>query len=117
MGARVMVVEDEDSLGELLHYNLVSEGYAVELIQSGDEAEVRIAEQAPDLLVLDWMLPGISGIELCRRLRAKRETRAIPILMLTARAEEADRIRGLTTGADDYVVKPFSLDELNGLTT
>ena len=112
MNARVMVIEDEEPLAELLQYNLESEGFNVEIIRRGDEAEVRIAEHIPDLIVLDWMLPGISGIELCRRLRAARETRSIPIIMLTARAEEADRVRGLTTGADDYVVKPFSLDEL-----
>ena len=112
MNARVMVIEDEEPLAELLQYNLESEGFNVEIIRRGDEAEVRIAEHIPDLIVLDWMLPGISGIELCRRLRSARETRSIPIIMLTARAEEADRVRGLTTGADDYVVKPFSLDEL-----
>jgi DNA-binding response OmpR family regulator len=82
------------------------------LRENGEEAEILVSEERPDLIVLDWMLPGVSGIELCRRLRSRPETRAIPILMLTARGEEGDRIRGLSTGADDYVVKPFSLPEL-----
>ncbi len=112
MSARVLVVEDEEALGLLLRYNLEAEGFAVDVVARGDEAEVAIAERRPDLLVLDWMLPGISGLELCRRLRSGRNTREIPIIMLTARAEESDRIRGLSTGADDYVVKPFSLPEL-----
>ena len=111
-GAKVLVVEDEEPLAMLLRYNLEAEGYAVDVVHRGDEAEMAIAESAPDLIVLDWMLPGLSGIELCRRLRASQESRAIPILLLTARGEEGDRIRGLTTGADDYVVKPFSLPEL-----
>jgi two-component system phosphate regulon response regulator PhoB len=111
-GAKVLVVEDEEPLALLLRYNLEAEGYAVDVVHRGDEAEMAIAESAPDLIVLDWMLPGLSGIELCRRLRASKESRAIPILLLTARSEEGDRIRGLTTGADDYVVKPFSLPEL-----
>ena len=111
-GARVLVVEDEESLALLLRYNLEAEGYAVDVVHRGDEAEMAIAESMPDLIVLDWMLPGLSGIELCRRLRASKESRGIPIILLTARSEEGDRIRGLTTGADDYVVKPFSLPEL-----
>ncbi len=111
-GAKVLVVEDEEPLALLLRYNLESEGYAVDVVHRGDEAEMTIAESAPDLIVLDWMLPGISGLELCRRLRAGKDSRTIPIIMLTARSEEGDRIRGLTTGADDYVVKPFSLPEL-----
>jgi two-component system phosphate regulon response regulator PhoB len=111
-GARVLVVEDEEPLALLLRYNLEAEGYAVDVVHRGDEAEMAIAESTPDLIVLDWMLPGISGIELCRRLRASKESRGIPIILLTARSEEGDRIRGLTTGADDYVVKPFSLPEL-----
>ena len=106
-GARVLVVEDEEPLALLLRYNLEAEGYAVDVVHRGDEAEMAIAESTPDLIVLDWMLPGLSGIELCRRLRASKESRAIPIILLTARSEEGDRIRGLTTGADDYVVKPF----------
>ncbi len=112
MGAKVLIVEDEAPLAELLRYNLEAEGYEVEHAATGEEAELIIAEERPDLIVLDWMLPTFSGVELCRRIRARQETRAIPILMLTARGEESDRIRGLSTGADDYVVKPFSLPEL-----
>ncbi len=112
MSAKVLVVEDEAPLSELLSYNLSAEGFAVRLAENGEEAEILVSEERPDLIVLDWMLPGVSGIELCRRLRSRPETRAIPILMLTARGEEGDRIRGLSTGADDYVVKPFSLPEL-----
>ena len=112
MTARVLVVEDEEALTLLLRYNLETEGYEVETVARGDEAEIRLKEQVPDLLILDWMLPGVSGIELCRRLRARPETRRLPVIMLTARGEEADRIRGLATGADDYVVKPFSVPEL-----
>ncbi len=111
MNARIMVVEDEESLGLLLRYNLEAEGFAVEVVERGDEADLRLKEDVPDLLVLDWMLPAVSGIELCRRLRQRTETRALPIIMLTARGEEADRVRGLSTGADDYLVKPFSTPE------
>ena len=107
-----MVVEDEEPLALLLRYNLEAEGYEVETVTRGDEAEIRLYEQIPDLLLLDWMLPGLSGIELCRRLRLRRETERLPVIMLTARGEENERIRGLTTGADDYVVKPFSVPEL-----
>ena len=112
MNPRIMVVEDEEALALLLRYNLEAEGYEVETIDRGDEAEIRLAEQVPDLLVLDWMLPGLSGIELCRRLRLRRETSRLPVILLTARGEESERVRGLTTGADDYVVKPFSVPEL-----
>lgn len=112
MSARVLVVEDEEDLATLLRYNLEAEGFRVTVVQRGDEAEVSISEDPPDLIVLDWMLPGLSGIELCRRLRSGRASSDVPILFLTARGEESDRIRGLTTGADDYVVKPFSLPEL-----
>jgi two-component system, OmpR family, phosphate regulon response regulator PhoB len=112
MTARVLIVEDEAPLAELLRYNLEAEGFQVSHAESGEEAEILVAEERPDLVLLDWMLPQVSGIELCRRLRARPETRAIPIVMLTARGEEGDRIRGLSTGADDYVVKPFSLPEL-----
>jgi two-component system, OmpR family, phosphate regulon response regulator PhoB len=112
MTAKVLVVEDEESIALLLRYNLEAEGFKVDVVTRGDEAEMSVAESPPDLLVLDWMLPGLSGLELCRRLRATRDTRHIPIIMLTARGEEADRIRGLTTGADDYVTKPFSPLEL-----
>ncbi|WP_378947842.1 phosphate regulon transcriptional regulator PhoB [Mesorhizobium sp. ANAO-SY3R2] len=108
---KVMVVEDEEPLGVLLRYNLESEGYQVEVVTRGDEAEIRLQENVPDLLVLDWMVPAISGIELCRRLRMRPETERLPIIMLTARGEESDRVRGLSTGADDYLVKPFSTPE------
>ncbi|MHA6646171.1 phosphate regulon transcriptional regulator PhoB [Mesorhizobium sp. A623] len=108
---RIMVVEDEESLGVLLRYNLESEGYQVEVVTRGDEAEIRLQENVPDLLVLDWMVPAVSGIELCRRLRMRPETERLPIIMLTARGEESDRVRGLATGADDYLVKPFSTPE------
>ncbi|PZO79341.1 MAG: phosphate regulon transcriptional regulatory protein PhoB [Mesorhizobium amorphae] len=111
MNARIMVVEDEETLGLLLRYNLEAEGFAVEVVERGDEADIRLKEEVPDLLVLDWMLPQVSGIELCRRLRLRAETRSLPIIMLTARGEEADRVRGLSTGADDYLVKPFSTPE------
>jgi two-component system phosphate regulon response regulator PhoB len=109
---KIMVVEDEEPLCVLLKYNLEAEGYQVETVTRGDEAEMRLQESVPDLLVLDWMLPAISGIELCRRLRMRGETERLPIIMLTARGEESDRVRGLSTGADDYLVKPFSTPEL-----
>jgi two-component system phosphate regulon response regulator PhoB len=108
----LLVVEDEDSLATLLQYNLEKEGYGVTVCADGEEALIRIDERQPDLVVLDWMLPTVSGIEVCRRLRQRTETRNLPIVMLTARSEESDRIRGLDTGADDYVVKPFSMTEL-----
>ncbi len=109
---KVLIVEDEEPLSLLLRYNLEAEGYSVESCVRGDEAEIRLRESLPDLLLLDWMLPGLSGIELCRRLRAREDTERLPVIMLTARGEEAERIRGLSTGADDYVVKPFSVPEL-----
>src|SRR5262245_11135777 len=112
MTAKILIVEDEAALVEVLRYNFEAEGFCVAHADTGDEGELLVAEERPDLIVLDWMLPGVSGLELCRRLRAKQETRSIPILILTARGEEADRIRGLSIGADDYVVKPFSLPEL-----
>jgi two-component system phosphate regulon response regulator PhoB len=108
----VLVIEDEDALSALLHYNLDKEGYSVTIAADGEEALMVIEEKTPDLVVLDWMLPKVSGVEVCRRLRARPETRNLPIIMLTARGEETDRIRGLDTGADDYVVKPFSMSEL-----
>ena len=111
IAARIMVVEDEEPLGVLLRYNLEAEGYQVEIVTRGDEAEIRLQENVPDLLVLDWMVPAISGIELCRRLRMRPETERLPVIMLTARGEESDRVRGLATGADDYLVKPFSTPE------
>lgn len=112
MSTNILVVEDEEALTVILKYNLEAEGYSVDVVQRGDDAELVISENPPDLILLDWMLPGISGIELCRRLRGKPATERTPILMLTARGEESERIRGLTTGADDYVVKPFSIPEL-----
>lgn len=108
---KIMVVEDEEPLCVLLKYNLEAEGYQVEVVTRGDEAELRLQESVPDLLVLDWMVPMVSGIELCRRLRVRPETERLPIIMLTARGEESDRVRGLSTGADDYLVKPFSTPE------
>ncbi|MGA3063262.1 MAG: phosphate regulon transcriptional regulator PhoB [Methylocystis sp.] len=109
---RILVVEDESSLALLLVYNLESEGFFVEHVDRGDEAELRLAEAPPDLVILDWMLPGVSGLEICRRLRARDDTRDMPVIMLTARGEESERVRGLSVGADDYVVKPFSTPEL-----
>jgi len=109
---RVLVVEDEIDVALLLSYNLEAEGYVVESVARGDEAELRLAENAPDLLILDWMLPGVSGIEICRRLRAREATRRLPIIMVSARRDESERVRGLAVGADDYVVKPFSVIEL-----
>ena len=109
---QILVVEDEEPLTILLRYNLEAEGFEVDVCRRGDEADTRLRERVPDLLILDWMLPGLSGIELCRRLRGRPETAQLPILMLTARGEEDERIRGLATGADDYVVKPFSVPEL-----
>ncbi|BAF90030.1 MULTISPECIES: phosphate regulon transcriptional regulator PhoB [Azorhizobium] len=112
MPARILIIEDEEPLTLLLRYNLESEGYAVDNVGRGDEAETRLRESVPDLVILDWMLPGLSGIELCRRLRTRPETERLPVIMLTARGEETERVRGLATGADDYVVKPFSVPEL-----
>ncbi|ACU49101.1 phosphate regulon transcriptional regulator PhoB [Brucella microti] len=109
---RIAVVEDEEALSVLLRYNLEGEGYQVDTMLRGDEAEIALRESVPDLLILDWMLPGVSGIELCRRLRQRPETERLPIIMLTARGEESERVRGLSVGADDYVVKPFSTPEL-----
>ena len=109
---RILVVEDEAALSLLLTYNLEAEGYAVARAERGDDAEVMLAESTPDLVILDWMLPGVSGFELCRRMRAREATRDLPVIMLTARGEESERVRGLSIGADDYVVKPFSVPEL-----
>jgi two-component system phosphate regulon response regulator PhoB len=110
--ATILIVEDEEPLSVLLGYNLESEGFTVHVTHRGDEVETIVEEQRPDLVILDWMLPGLPGIEVCRRLRSRAETRDIPIVMLTARGEEVERVRGLSTGADDYVVKPFSIPEL-----
>ncbi|SDG85734.1 phosphate regulon transcriptional regulator PhoB [Pelagibacterium luteolum] len=112
MTPKVLVVEDEVDLIELLRYNLEAENFSVATAEDAEEAMLRIAEATPDLILLDWMLPGTSGIEICRRIRARQDTARIPIIMLTARGEEEERVRGLATGADDYVVKPFSLPEL-----
>src|SRR5271166_260039 len=101
---RILVVEDESDLNLMLAYNLEAEGYVVESAERGDEAELRLAENPPDLVILDWMVPGVSGLEICRRLRAREITRTLPVIMLTARGEEAERVRGLSVGADDYVV-------------
>ncbi|MFN4141863.1 phosphate regulon transcriptional regulator PhoB [Aestuariivirga sp.] len=112
MSASILVVEDEEPIQILLAYNLEAEGYRVRQTADGEEVMRLLAEERPDLILLDWMLPGMSGIEVCRLLRTKPETRDIPIIMLTARSEEAERVRGLATGADDYMVKPFSVPEL-----
>ena len=109
---RVMIVEDEEALATLLEYNLGKAGFEVATASDGEEALLKIEESAPDVVILDWMLPNTSGIEVCRRIRATPDTRNVPIIMLTARSEEADRIRGLETGADDYLTKPFSTNEL-----
>ncbi len=112
MKPSVLVAEDENALVTLLRYNLEREGYRVLEATDGEEALLVAAEEKPDLVLLDWMLPQLSGIEVCRRLRSRQETRNVPIIMLTARGEETDRIRGLDTGADDYLTKPFSMMEL-----
>jgi two-component system, OmpR family, phosphate regulon response regulator PhoB len=109
---RILVVEDEAALSLLLSYNLEAEGFGVERVERGDEAELRLVESPPDLVILDWMLPGVSGLEICRRMRARDSTRSLPVIMLTARGDESERVRGLTIGADDYIVKPFSVPEL-----
>lgn len=111
MTARILVVEDDPAITTLLEYNLRSAGYAVQTVTSAEDAELVLDEEDFDLLVLDWMLPEASGLELCARLRRGRRP-DLPILMLTARGEETDRVRGLATGADDYVVKPFSIPEV-----
>ena len=109
---KVLLIEDEASQRALLSYNLQAEGFAVVEAGDGEEGLLLVEEEAPDLILLDWMLPGLSGIEVCRRLKTRTETRAVPIIMLSARSEEVDRVRGLETGADDYMVKPYSLAEL-----
>lgn len=108
----VLVVEDDPAQREVLLYNIRAEGYLVEAAENGDEALLQIQEHEPDVLVLDWMLPNVSGIEICRQLKSKPGTRAIPVIMLSARSEEDDRVRGLEIGADDYIVKPYSIAEL-----
>jgi two-component system, OmpR family, phosphate regulon response regulator PhoB len=112
MSASILIVEDESSIQQLLEYNLKAEGYRTRLVETGEEVRPAIADEVPDLVLLDWMLPGISGIDVCRLIRARPETQGLPIIMLTARGEETEMLRGLSTGADDYIVKPFSMPEL-----
>ena len=109
---KVLVVEDDPALAELIRFNIEAEGYTAAVADTAEDAELLIGEDRFDLIILDWMLPGMSGIELCRRIRRREDAQTVPILMLTARGEEGDRVRGLSTGADDYVVKPFSVPEL-----
>lgn len=112
MKLKVLIVEDEAALVAMIRYNLEKEGFQCEEASDGPEAMIRIREDSPDLVLLDWMLPQLSGIEICRQLRRNPDTRNLPIIMLTARAEESDRVRGLDAGADDYIAKPFSPTEL-----
>lgn len=109
---RVLIIEDEPAQREVLAYNLEAEGFQVSQAGDGEEGLLLVEEDNPDLILLDWMLPGLSGIEVCRRLKSKSETRGLPVVMLSARSEEVDRVRGLETGADDYMIKPYSLAEL-----
>lgn len=108
----ILLVEDEAAQRDVLVYNLNAEGFSVTVATNGEEALLKAEEDQPDLIVLDWMLPSVSGIEVCRRLKAQKQTRAVPVVMLSARSEERDRVRGLDTGADDYVIKPYSVAEL-----
>ncbi|MBU2962365.1 phosphate regulon transcriptional regulator PhoB [Citreicella sp. C3M06] len=108
----VLVVEDEAAQREVLRYNLEAEGFRVAAADNGEEALVMLEEEAPDVVVLDWMLPNLSGIEVCRQIKTRTDTRGVPVIMLSARSEEIDRVRGLETGADDYVIKPYSVREL-----
>ena len=110
--ARILLVEDDPSQREVLRYNLVAQDYSVTEAESGDEALLLVEETLPDLILLDWMLPGVSGIEICRQIKTRKSTRNIPVIMLSARSEEVDKVRGLETGADDYVAKPYSVAEL-----
>ncbi len=112
MHAKVLVVEDEAAISHLLEYNLTAEGFHVTVVEDGDDVLLAAIDGEPDIILLDWMLPNVSGLELCRQLRARTETHDIPIVMLTARGEEEDRLRGFDRGADDYVTKPFSMSEL-----
>ena len=112
MNLRVLIVEDEIALAEILEYNFKKEGYTVDTALDGEIALDKIIFKAPDLIILDWMLPKLSGIELCRKVRTNKKIKNIPIIMLTARGEEEDRLKGLEMGADDYVTKPFSINEL-----
>lgn len=108
----VLIVEDEPAQREVLGYNIESEGFRVSKAENGEEALLMVDEDCPDIIVLDWMLPSVSGIEVCRQLKSRADTRDVPIIMLSARSEEVDKVRGLETGADDYVVKPYSVGEL-----
>ncbi len=112
MSVKILLVEDEEALQGLLEYNLQKEGFEVVIEGDGGEAELAVAEHAPDIILLDWMLPNKNGIDICRALRSKPESKGIPIIMLTARAEEADKLKGLGYGADDYITKPFSVSEV-----
>jgi two-component system, OmpR family, phosphate regulon response regulator PhoB len=112
MGASILIVEDEPAIHQLLDYNLKAEGYRTRVVETGEDVHIAIQDEMPDLVILDWMLPGLSGIEVCKLLRARDETRSLPVIMLTARGEESERVRGLATGADDYIVKPFSVPEV-----
>jgi two-component system, OmpR family, phosphate regulon response regulator PhoB len=112
MAASILIVEDEAAIHQLLDYNLRAEGYRTRIVETGEDVHTAIAEEMPDLVLLDWMLPGLSGIEVCKLIRAREETKLLPVVMLTARGEETERLRGLATGADDYIVKPFSVPEV-----
>ena len=112
MAASILIVEDEPAIHQLLAYNFEAEGFRARIVETGEEVHAAITQEMPDLVLLDWMLPGLSGIEVCRLIRARAETQKLPIIMLTARGEEAERVRGLATGADDYIVKPFSVPEV-----
>lgn len=112
MQAQILVVEDEPAQCAVLTYNLEAEGYAVRIAEDGEEALLLIAEALPDLVILDWMMPHVSGIEVCRQIKTRDDTRHIPVIMLSARSEEVDAVRGLDTGADDYVTKPYQVKEL-----
>ena len=112
MKSHILIVEDEPPLIEVVRYNLEKEGYQVSVAEDGKRALNKVRESIPDLIILDWMLPELSGIEVCRQLREDPDSKDIPVIMLTARGEEADRLKGLASGADDYVVKPFSPAEL-----
>jgi two-component system phosphate regulon response regulator PhoB len=112
MSPLILVVEDEPALATLLRYNLEKEGFSVAEAHDGEEALLQLSERTPDAVLLDWMLPQVSGLEICRRIRRTPQWRTLPVIMLTAKGEEADRVRGLEGGADDYVVKPFGVSEL-----
>jgi two-component system, OmpR family, phosphate regulon response regulator PhoB len=112
MSASILIVEDEAAIHQLLEYNLKAEGFRTRVVETGEEVHGAISDEMPDLVLLDWMLPGLSGIEVCKLIRARHETQTLPVVMLTARGEESERIRGLATGADDYIVKPFSVPEV-----